>query len=204
MLPSGFNRIMGRSRDREVAVRVTGGVGQVADQLESGARTAAGVAVVARRGAGRHQGGSDERVLGPVVDVGLAGGVLERRVVDRRRIGVAVVDGVALDTHLDAVDTLLDRGVLGLAPLAEEHRDGDGRQDADDDDHDQQFDEGETVLVHPEPRRSPCHADAFRLLCLVLFHRLLPCRGLLPHAAPSAGLSFSTTGGSDPGGPKSA
>ncbi|HZL64174.1 MAG TPA: hypothetical protein VFD50_04395 [Thermoleophilia bacterium] len=44
------------------------------------------------------------------------------------------------------MDVLLDGGVLGLLPLIDEHRDGDGGQDADDDDHDQELDEREPAL----------------------------------------------------------
>jgi len=65
-------------------------------------------------------------------------------------------------------------------------------------DHDQELDEGETVLVHHEPRRSLCHSDAFRLLCLAFTIGPLPCHGSLPNDAPSAGLSFSTTGEATP------
>src|SRR5215207_11137059 len=39
--------------------------------------------------------------------------------------------------------------LIGLRPLAEEHRDGDGGQDADNDHDDQKLDEGEASLFPP-------------------------------------------------------
>ena len=102
------------------------------------------VGVLALTRALPHVGAADraEGVLGPVVDV-----ARQRRVgwPSRRGVGVAVVDRIALYADLDAVDALLDRGVFGLVPLTQEHRDGDGGQDADDDDDDEELDEGEAA-----------------------------------------------------------
>ena len=84
----------------------------------------------------------------------------------RGRIDVAVVNGVAGDAELDVVDAALDRRLLGLVALAEEHRDRDRGEDADDDDHDQQLDEGEAPshssvrsVSSSSPRRVPAHSN---------------------------------------------
>src|SRR5450830_338718 len=63
------------------------------------------------------------------------------------RVDVEAVHGVALDPDVDAVDAFLDGGDFGLVPLVEEHGDRDRGEDADDDDHDQELDEGEAPLL---------------------------------------------------------
>src|SRR5665647_666627 len=74
------------------------------------------------------------------LETGSAGGRVAR---------VVAVHGIALDPDGDLVHPLLKGGGLRLLPLAEEHRDRDCGEDADDDDHDQQFDEGEAVFSSP-------------------------------------------------------
>ena len=66
---------------------------------------------------------------------------------------VAVVLGrVRLDRGLGRTGLRLGVGVTGLVPLCEERRDGDCGQDADDEHHDQELDEGETLFVGPRAR----------------------------------------------------
>jgi hypothetical protein len=61
-------------------------------------------------------------------------------------IGAAAVGGVGHHGGLDDVRTLLDCGVLGAVALGGVGRDGDRREDRDDDHHDEQLDEGEAAL----------------------------------------------------------
>jgi hypothetical protein len=58
---------------------------------------------------------------------------------------------VRLDRHLRLTHHVLGGGVLGSRALAEERRDGDRGQDADDQDDDQQLDEREALLLAAHP-----------------------------------------------------
>src|SRR5450759_1302092 len=80
-----------------------------------------------------------------------AGGSRSHACGSRNGIDVVVVNGDGLHADLERVHAFLDAGVLGLLALVEEHRDRDRGENADDDDHNQQLDERETLLALAEP-----------------------------------------------------
>src|ERR1035438_5119336 len=62
-------------------------------------------------------------------------------------VAAAVFAGVGLDRRLQGPDLRLGSGVVGLAGLAQERRDGDRCEDADDQDDNQELDEGKPTLI---------------------------------------------------------
>src|SRR3954452_17616495 len=130
-LPAEAGRAAALLLGRRAGTHVAGG-GVVLDR-----ERVAGLRRRLDRVLGRRRRAVDRHIGAEVLDLGRLIAVL---------VGL-VVDEAGLHLRHDVARIGLRRRVLALRALPQERRQGDGGQDADDQDHDQELDQGEALLV---------------------------------------------------------